>query len=105
MTEVEAETLEGKSSEEIVEICSEKLKSIYSEAYPLREKLHELDTKLIFWWKLKRQEMFKTITVKKVSYEVSGKKKRLKSVDLSTLLNSLSDKQRDELLEQLNSLR
>jgi hypothetical protein len=99
------EELKGKTPEEMVHICSGKLRDIYQEAKPLQDKLKKLDGELLFWWKLKRQELFKLIPVKKIPPKFSGRNTawKPKPVDISTFISSLSPDQVEALLQKLQS--
>jgi hypothetical protein len=99
------EDLKGKSPEEMIQVCSERLREIYQQSKPLQDQLKELDKELLFWWKLKRQEILKLIQVKRIPPKVSGRIRetiwKAKPVDLSKFLSSLSQSQRDGLIREL----
>lgn len=103
------EELKGKSPEEMIQVCSEKLRDIYHEAKPLQDQLNKLDADLLFWWKLKRQEILKLIKIKVIPPKVSGRERETKwkpkSINISSFIGSLSDTQREDLLQKLTSIK
>jgi len=99
----------GLTGDEIIEMSFEKLKELSKKIRILEDELKPLNHEFLFWWKLKKQELIKKATPKKIPEGVSGRDRevvyKLKQIDIETMITQLSDESRMSLLETLQKRR
>ncbi len=101
------DSLRDTEAQQVVDACCEKLKDLYKESKPLRDKIEAIDREMIYWWKLKKQELLKITPIKEIPPFQSGRVRewRATPVDLVSLIAKMSDAQRNELLLKLEQKR